>query len=100
MRILALEVGLAIAGLATRTGWAQPAPAPSAPSQGAGDAASEPVFGPERVTSTKPPAEPSEPITVDRIVIASTERIDLNFFGDVSLLKLSHEDPAFSIGPL
>ncbi|HEY6176790.1 MAG TPA: hypothetical protein VIX73_20175, partial [Kofleriaceae bacterium] len=62
--------------------------------------ASEPVFTPEHISPGKPATAPDEPITTDRIVIASTERIILNFFGDVSFLKLSNQDPGFAIGPL
>jgi hypothetical protein len=107
-------VGLAIAAVARLaspasfvcgTAGAQPAPDPAAnpgpsaaPAPGAGSAA-EPVLEPEPVGHPRP-VESGEPITVDQIVIASTQRIDLNFFGDVSLLRLSHEEPGFSIGPL
>lgn len=103
MRISLLDLGLATALLACQTAWAQPAPepapTPAAPSPTAAEPSAEPVFAPEHVGRAKPP-DADEPITTDQIVIASTERIDLNFFGDVSLLKLSHEDPGFSIGPL
>jgi hypothetical protein len=95
-----LVVGSAIAVVAAlgSPASAQPAPStPAPPAPSASDPASEPVLAPERITTK---AEPDEPITVDQIVVASTERIDLNFFGDVSLLKLSDQEPAFSIGPL
>jgi hypothetical protein len=97
-----LSAGLAGAALAAPAASAQPPDAgnPARPSPTAGDPANDTVFPPEQVTAPKPPAGPSEPITVDQIVIASAERIDLNFFGDVSLLKIFHDDPGFSIGPL
>ncbi len=71
----------------------------------AGGDASEPTFEPEHVASGKPPPPAdkpaaSEPITVDQLVIAATARLDFNFFGDVSLLKLNGQDPGFAIGPL
>jgi hypothetical protein len=71
----------------------------------AGNDAGDTLFEPEHVSSGRParPAEKpaaSEPITVDQLVIAATARLDFNFFGDVSLLQLSGEDPGFAIGPL
>src|SRR5438477_780437 len=98
-----MTISLLVAALAAlvSTASAQPAsdPADVAPPAPPPPIAPEPVLEPEHV-STPQPAPSSEPITVDQIVIASTARIDLNFFGDVSLLKLSHEEPGFSIGPL
>jgi hypothetical protein len=94
-----LDVGLAIAALVTPAA-AQPANTPSNPlTRSTSDPANEPVLEPERITA-RPPTEPDQPITVDRIVVGSAERIDLNFFGDVSLLQLKDEDVGFSIGPL
>lgn len=85
---------------------AQPAP-PGSPSGAAAGSGAEPVFEPEHVSAGKPPPPPpvdrpagGEPITVDQLVIASSSRLDFNFFGDVSLLKLRGEDPGFAIGPL
>lgn len=99
MKRTLLPVGLAAAALVARAASAQPAPDPAARPSPPADPANEPVLPPEPVTAAKP-APTAEPVTVDRIVIASTERIDLNFFGDVSLLKIFHDDPGFAIGPL
>jgi len=73
----------------------------------AGSDAGDTMFEPEHVSSGKPPPPPpaektaaSEPITVDQLIIAATGRLDFNFFGDVSLLKLNGQDPGFAIGPL
>lgn len=101
MKIYLVELGLAIATLAAPVARAQSNPDPPPPGPATPDAApSEPVLPPEHISSGPRAAEPDEPITVDRIVIASAERIDLNFFGDVSFLKATGEDPGFAIGPL
>jgi hypothetical protein len=98
MRLAALLTTAIALGAAAAA--AQPAP----PGAAAGSRA-EPVFEPEHVSAGKPPPvvdRPTggEPITVDQLVIASSSRLDFNFFGDVSLLKLRGADPGFSIGPL
>ncbi|HEX7840659.1 MAG TPA: hypothetical protein VF469_24445 [Kofleriaceae bacterium] len=70
----------------------------------AGSDAGDTVFEPEHVSTGKPPpparTASGEPITVDELVIASTSRLDFNFFGDVSLLELKGQEPGFAIGPL
>lgn len=92
------EIALAVAALAS-SAWAQPAgdaapaPPPSEPEP------NEPVLAPENVTGARQ-GTGETPTTIDQLVIASVERIDLNFFGDVSLVKLSDQDPGFAIGPL
>jgi len=89
--------------LVVRTALAQPLPAPSpTPPPGDRDApASEPVLAPEHIAAKLPATpQPEEPITVDQIVIASTNRVDLNFFGDVSMVQSTAQDAAFAIGPL
>jgi hypothetical protein len=102
MRLAALLTTAVALGAAAAA--AQPAP-PAAPSGTGAGSDAEPVFAPEHVSAGKPPPgvdRPSsgEPITVDQLVIASSSRLDFNFFGDVSLLKLRGADPGFSIGPL
>jgi hypothetical protein len=72
----------------------------------AGGTPSEHSFEPEHVASTKPVgtapslAVPEEALTLDRLVLSTTNRIDLNFFGDVSLEQLEGQKPAFAVGPL
>lgn len=66
-------------------------------------AASEPIFAPEHVSAAKPalPEEPSSrELTLDRVVLSAASRIELNLFGDVSLLQLDGNDAAFVIGPV
>lgn len=101
MRIHVLQAGLA-AALVARAAWAQPAPDPAnppGPPPGNG-AENETVLAPEPVAPAKPAARADQPITVDQIVIASTDRIDLNFFGDVSLRKVTDQEFGFAVGPL
>ena len=96
-----LSVAAVSSVLIVRTALAQPSPAPTPPPDDPGAPASEPVLTPEHIAATPPaPRLPDEPITVDQIVIASTNRVDLNFFGDVSLIQTKAQDAAFSIGPL
>jgi hypothetical protein len=92
-----LSVSLAGAALAAGSALAQPAP--DAARTPPPEPASETVLPPEPVTAPPPPAT-DQPVTVDQLVIGAGDRIDLNFFGDVSLLKVSHEDPGFAVGPI
>jgi len=39
-------------------------------------------------------------LTLDSLVLASANRIDLNFFGDVSLVQRKDQKAAFAVGPL
>jgi len=65
---------------------------------------SEPVLPPEHVGGGKPTTLPGEPsstdqeLTLDRLVLSAANRIDLNFFGDVSLIQLNEQKAAFTIG--
>jgi hypothetical protein len=90
---------LGLCGAVARAASAAPDPARPVP-EPAGDAT---VFPPEKVT-TRPaaaaPASAGEPIDLDQLVIASSSRIDLNFFGDVSAAKFAHTPPGVTIGPL
>src|SRR3982750_983731 len=90
---------VSLAGAALAAGAASAQPAPDAASPQPPDPATETVLPPEPITAPKAPG-PDEPITVDQLVIGSTDRIDLNFFGDVSLLKVSHDDLGFAVGPI
>jgi hypothetical protein len=97
-----------------RRGDPPPAPPPNAGS--AAGAASEPAIAVEPVTAVKPvvaiepgarpatsAAEPfarDNAMTLDRMVITSGNRVDLNFFGDVSLEQLKDQKAAVAIGPL
>jgi hypothetical protein len=92
-----LPVSLAGAALAAGAASAQPAPDPARGSPP--DPANETVLPPEPVAAP-PPAPAGQPVTVDEIVIGAADRIDLNFFGDVSLLKIFHDDPGFAVGPI
>jgi hypothetical protein len=94
---------------------AQPA-GDSGGSSGSGSGSAEPTFEPEHITTTKPaqpapPPAPAEPITVDAIVISSTNRVDLNFFFDLSYVHASsppseegevhvQNNKGFFIGPI
>ena len=108
---------LAIMGALAKPTLAQtpappPAPPPATgPPAGAGTGAaagaqSEPTFEPEHVTGMKPvgataaPAAPDEPMTLDRLVLTSANRIDLNFFGDVSATQRKDQKAVFAVGPL
>jgi hypothetical protein len=67
--------------------------------------AGESMLEPERIKArpARPPAEPlggDDAMTLDRLVITSTSRIDLNFFGDVSLEQLKDQKAALAVGPL
>ena len=124
-----LWVGLAVVGALARSALAQsPSPGtlpPGEPSAepGAGSATSadrEPTFEPEHVVSTKPvdtatvpattatvpattatvPVTPDGALTLDGMVLTSTNRIDLNFFGDVSLEQRKAQKAAVAVGPL
>jgi hypothetical protein len=66
----------------------------------------ESTFEPEHVGGAKP-AAPSTgapgddgAMTLDRLVITSTNRLDLNFFGDVSLQQLKDEKAGAAVGAL
>jgi hypothetical protein len=100
MKSHVLEAALA-AALVARAAWAQPAPEPANPGPPtSGDPATDPVLAPEPVTAPKPPAGADPPVTTDQIVIASTGRIDLNLFGDVSLAKRTDQELGFVVGPI
>jgi hypothetical protein len=94
---------IAVVGIAA----AQPTPEPDTGS-GSGSQTpaeppptAEPTLEPERIGTPKPPPPKSnEPVTVDQLIVSSTNRIDLNFFGDVSFVKLKGQDVAFAVGPL
>lgn len=94
---------LAIIGILANNTFAQATAPVADPDAGS---ASEPTFEPERVAGTKPaePAAgssgPDEALTLDRLVLSSVNRIDLNFFGDASLQQLKGEKLAFVFGPL
>jgi hypothetical protein len=96
--VLMAPVGTALAQSASA------APASDEPaSEATPPAASEPTLPPEHVGAAKPALldEPtSRELTLDRIVLSATNRIDLNLFGDVSLLQLNDNDTAFVIGPV
>lgn len=87
---------------------AQDAPAPAGDEPASDPAvgpavANEPVLPPEHVTAAKPALldEPSSrELTLDRIVLSAANRIDLNLFGDVSLLQINDNNTAFVIGPV
>jgi len=105
-------------GTQVKLAFAQPAPpgdpqGAAPPPAGAGPAAgaaSEPTFAPEHVAAGKPAAPVGQPVapplgrddamTLDRMVITSGSRVDLNFFGDVSLEQLKDQKAAVTIGPL
>ncbi|HEY0990574.1 MAG TPA: hypothetical protein VGD80_26155 [Kofleriaceae bacterium] len=98
MKIHVLEAGL-VATLVARAAWAQPADPANPPGPPSG-APNETVLPAEPVAPARPPAAADQPITVDQIIIASTERIDLNFFGDVSLRKVTDQELGFAVGPI
>jgi hypothetical protein len=102
-----------VLGTLVRVALAQPAPPGEprrdAPQPGAGSAAGAaggPRFAPEPVTAGKPASSVAEPparddaMTLDRMVVTSSNRVDLNFFGDVSVEQLKDQKAAFAIGPL
>ena len=94
-----LAVGLC--GALARVASAGPDPAP--PAHPADPPASEPavtVFAPEKVAAKPAPAAGGEPMNIDQLVIAATSRIDLNFFGDLSVLDHTGGEPGLTIGPL
>src|ERR1043165_1625060 len=97
-------LSVSLAGAALAAGSARAQPAPDASRTPPPDPASETVLPPEPVTGTPTPpppaASPDQPVTVDQLVIGAGDRIDANFFGDVSLYKISDEDPAFAVGPI
>jgi hypothetical protein len=101
-----MRIGWSVAPIIAAVGIAaaQPSPEPGAGSgtqPPAEPPAAEPTLEPERIGAPKPPpSKPSEPITVDQLIVSSTNRIDLNFFGDISFIKVKGDDPAFAVGPL
>ncbi len=102
----------AILGTLGRITLAQvPAPPPPRASGGPPDDAKspvkvvdEPVIEPEHVVSGKPAGPAAEPIdkemTLDRLVLSSVSRFDLNFFGDISAVQLNDAPTAFALGPV
>jgi hypothetical protein len=101
----------AILGTLARITLAQaPAPPPPAAAGPPDDAkspvkvAAEPVIEPEHVISGKPAVPAAQPVdqemTLDRLVLSSASRFDLNFFGDVSLVQLNDAPTAFTLGPV
>ena len=64
----------------------------------------EPVIEPEHVTSANPAGPAAQPLaqemTLDRLVLSSINRFDLNFFGDISLVQLNDDPTAFTLGPV
>jgi hypothetical protein len=97
---------LVTVGMPPRSSRAQAPPGPPAAVPPPCEASSEPIFEPEHVAGTKPigaapgPAGPEEPMTLDRLVLTSANRIDLNFFGDVSVVQRKDEKAGFAVGPL
>jgi hypothetical protein len=100
-------VVLASAGTALAQSSAAPAPPagdePASEASAPPAAANEPTLPPEHVTAAKPaPLEEltTRELTLDRLVLSAANRIDLNLFGDVSLLQLNGSDAAFVVGPV
>jgi hypothetical protein len=91
-------------GVLARISLAQPTP-PGDPRR-ADSPPGPPPDAIEPVTVAKPETSAAEPLahddamTLDRMVITSGNRVDLNFFGDVSLQQLEDRKAAVAIGPL
>ena len=88
----------ATAAMAQSSPGTEPPPAAEPPG--------EPTFEPEHVGGAKP-ATPNAgasgddgAMTLDRLVFTSTSRLDLNFFGDVSLQQLKDEKASAAVGDL
>src|SRR5258705_2376611 len=96
-----VTLALIIAALGVATAQPTPDPGTGSNDPGSGSGSGEPTLEPERIATPKPPAQKrDDAITVDQLVVSSTNRIDLNFFGDVSFIKLKGADPDFAVGPL
>lgn len=97
---------LVIFVLATRATAALAQSSPAGPPPPAAEPPGEPTFEPEHVTAAKPGAPGAGAtaddgaMTLDRLVITSTSRLDLNFFGDVSLQQLKDEKASAAVGAL
>ncbi len=99
---------LAVVATRASAAFAQPPEPASARAAQAAEAthaaSAEAVLEPERVTSPAPagggPEQVDQEMTLDRLVLSSANRIDLNVFGDVSLVQRNDDPSAFTIGPL
>lgn len=104
--IIGALAGTTVAQSSTRAA-SPPAPSPAdAAADPAAGAPGEPTFEPERVAAPKSASTASGVVpredapTLDRLVLTSANRIDLNFFGDVSLEELKGQKAGFAVGPL
>ena len=112
------RVVVLVLGVLARSAFAQVPPAAPPPAAPAAPAPSEPPPAPappeppapapaeprsEDASSAAPSAEPAVPdraLTLDSLVLSAANRIDINFFGDVSLIQVRHGNGEFEIGPL